>query len=210
MSGPILETPHDEAEELLSWYVTGRLDVADRELVERHLTDCAHCRSQLRAERRLADEYRAYSPQVESSWTSLRKRIEPSLSKLPSPRADGSSEWRSLGRSKVAMLMAAQLAIVVLTAGTVTYFTQPAATYRALGSAPVAASANAVVIFQPQTREEELRRLLNASGAELVGGPTDADAYVLHIADDARSSALARLRARPEVVMAEPIDGQTP
>jgi hypothetical protein len=50
--------------------------------------------------------------------------------------------------------------------------------------------------------------LLNASGAELVGGPTDADAYVLHIPSERRTAALASLRNRPEVVMAEPIDGQ--
>ena len=106
--------------------------------------------------------------------------------------------------------MAAQLAIVVLTAGTVRYFVQPEAAYRALGSGPVVASANAVVVFQPQTREEQLRRLLNANGAEVVGGPTDADAYVLHIEPAGRAGALAELRARPEVVMAEPIDGPSP
>jgi len=32
--------PHDEAEELLPWYVTGKLDAADRERVEKHLTEC--------------------------------------------------------------------------------------------------------------------------------------------------------------------------
>jgi anti-sigma factor RsiW len=202
--------PHDEAEELLPWYVTGRLDQADRERVEKHLTNCADCQAQLRLERRLADEYRAYSPHVEASWTSLRERIAPALTKRPSPPPANANWWRSLSRPAVATFMAAQLAVVVLAAGTVSYLNQPDAAYRALGSAPIAASANAVVIFQPQTREEQLRRLLNASGAELVGGPTDADAYVLHISPDGRSAALARLRARPEVVMAEPIDGQTP
>jgi hypothetical protein len=146
---------------------------------------------------------------VEASWTSLRQRIAPALPKRPSSPANA-NWWRSLSRPAVATLMAAQLAVVVLAAGAVSYLNQPDAAYRALGSAPIAASANAVVIFQPQTREEQLRRLLNASGAKLVGGPTDADAYVLHIAPDGRSAALARLRARPEVVMAEPIDGQTP
>jgi anti-sigma factor RsiW len=210
MTEPTLDNPHDEAEELLPWYVTGRLDAADRELVEKHLTDCPSCQAQLRIERRLADEYRAYSPQVETNWARLRERIEPTLSSRPAAMPIAASGWRSLRRPTVAMLMAAQLAIVVLTAGTVRYFAQPDAAYRALGSAPVTASANAVVVFQPQIREEQLRRLLNASGAELVGGPTDADAYVLHIAPAGRSSALAELRNRPEVVMAEPIDGQTP
>jgi hypothetical protein len=108
----------------------------------------------------------------------------------------------------MAGLMAAQLAVVAVTAVTVSYLNQPTAAYRALGSAPVVASANAIVIFQPQTREDQLRRLLNDTGAELVGGPTDADAYVLHIPDQSRTAAIATLRKRPEVVMAEPIDGQ--
>jgi len=210
MTDPTLDNPHDEAEALLPWYVTGRLDAADRERVEKHLTDCASCQAQLRVERRLADEYRAYSPHVEASWTSLRKRIEPTLARRPLAPPAAAFGWRSLRRPAVAMLMAAQLAIVVVTAGTVRYFAQPDAAYRALGSAPVTASANAVVVFQPQTREEQLRHLLNASGAELVGGPTDADAYVLHIAPAGRAAALAELRAQREVVMAEPIDGQTP
>lgn len=210
MNDPTIDTPHDEAEELLPWYVTGRLDQRDRERVEKHLTECSNCQAQLRVERRLADEYRAYSPHVEARWTSLRKRIEPTLRKPKLPPPIAAHGWRSFARPGFAMLMAAQLAIVVLTAGTVRYLVQPDATYRVLGSAPVAASANAVVVFQPQTREEQLRRLLNGSGAELVGGPTDADAYVLHIAPAGRTAALAELRARPEVVMAEPIDGQTP
>jgi anti-sigma factor RsiW len=210
MTEPTFDNPHDEAEELLPWYVTGRLDQIDRERVEKHLTDCASCQAQLRLERRLADEYRAYSPQVEASWMRLRKRIEPTLPKRAPARPATAFGWRSWSRPAVAMAMAAQLAIVALTAGTVRYFAHPDAAYRALGSAPVSASANAVVMFQPETKEEQLRRLLNASGAELVGGPTDADAYVLHIAPAGRSAALTELRARPEVVMAEPIDGQTP
>lgn len=207
MTEPSLD-PHDEAEELLPWYVTGRLDPADRERVEKHLTDCAACQGQLRLERRLADEYRAFSPQVEASWLSLRQRIDPSP---VSPPAAANSNWFSpLSRQLVGGLIAAQLAIVAVTAGVVSYVGQPDAAYRALGSAPVVASANAIVIFQPQTREEDLRRLLTDNRAELVGGPTDANAYVLHIPGPERGAALARLRGSAQVAMAEPIDGQTP
>ncbi|HUP66957.1 MAG TPA: hypothetical protein VM145_01920, partial [Sphingomicrobium sp.] len=163
---------------------------------------------QLRLERRLADEYRAFSPQVEASWLSLRQRIDPSP---VSPPAAANSNWFSpLSRQLVGGLIAAQLAIVAVTAGVVSYVGQPDAAYRALGSAPVVASANAIVIFQPQTREEDLRRLLTANRADLVGGPTDANAYVLHIPGPERGAALARLRGSAQVAMAEPIDGQTP
>jgi hypothetical protein len=106
----------------------------------------------------------------------------------------------------VAAALAAQLALVVIAGGLVTYFNQPPA-YHVLGAAPVPASANVVVVFKPDTREEQLRRLLDASDASLVGGPTDADAYLLHVPAEARNATVTRLRARPEIVMAEPIDG---
>ena len=77
-----------------------------------------------------------------------------------------------------------------------------------VGAAPVPASANLVVVFKPDTREEQLRRLLDSNGASLVGGPTDADAYLLHVPDAARADVVTRLQARPEIVMAEPIDGE--
>ena len=49
--------PHDEAEELLPWYVTGRLDAADRERVEMHLTDCPRCQAELRRRETLYGEF---------------------------------------------------------------------------------------------------------------------------------------------------------
>jgi hypothetical protein len=64
------------------------------------------------------------------------------------------------------------------------------------------------VVFKPETREAQLRRLLSTNDASLVGGPTDADAYLLHVPEAARADVVTRLRARPEIVMAEPIDGE--
>ena len=44
------------------------------------------------------------------------------------------------------------------------------------------------------------------SGATLVGGPTEADAYILSTPAKGRDAALASLRARGDVVTAQPID----
>ena len=113
--------------------------------------------------------------------------------------------WQSLSRPIVAGLIAAQLAVVVLVAAIAGPLTRPEP-YRALGSAPAAASANVIVMFRPDATERAMRGALNASGARLVGGPTAADAYLLQVAPAARESALARLRAEGDVVMAQPID----
>ena len=205
---PIIEQdPHRDTEELLPWYVTGQLDQQEREAVERHLAGCARCEKQLRLERRLADEFRATTPDVELGWQRLRSRLEP-----PPPRRNRAATlarraWRAASRPVVATALAAQLALVVIAGGLALYFSQPQQ-YHVLGSAPVPATANLIVVFKPDVREQQLRRLLDASDASFVGGPTDADAYLLHVAPASRPEALARLRARPEIVMAEPIDGE--
>jgi hypothetical protein len=83
--------------------------------------------------------------------------------------------------------------------------------YHALSAAPVTEPGNVVVIFRPDTTEQSMREALNASGARLVDGPTPADAYVLRVPAGGREVALASLRARREIVLAQPVDsGGTP
>jgi len=94
---------------------------------------------------------------------------------------------------------------VVVAAGLLLSLSQPS--YRALGSAPVPAAANVIVMFAPETTEAQIRDLLKANDATLVGGPTETDAYLLSIPGAARSSALAKLQAERHVKLAQPIDG---
>jgi hypothetical protein len=65
---------------------------------------------------------------------------------------------------------------------------------------------NIMVIFRPETPELRLRQALRGSHARLVGGPTDADAYVLSATQPEQAAALAALRASPDVLTAQPID----
>src|SRR3954452_8368998 len=118
------DQPHDEAEALLPWYATGQLDAADRTLVEQHLASCAQCQRQLTVERRLVDEFQAYSPEVDSGWARLRARIEPpraasSRRELPDVGRLVAGWWQSFSRPAVMGLVAAQLAFVVVAGGLV-------------------------------------------------------------------------------------------
>jgi hypothetical protein len=63
-----------------------------------------------------------------------------------------------------------------------------------------------VVVFRPETPERTLRQILVSGRARLVDGPTDANAYVIATDEAERAAVLARFRARPEVVLAEPVD----
>lgn len=198
-----LSQSHDEAEELLPWYATGQLDTADRVRVEAHLSACAECRQQLLVERRLMHEFRAMKPEVESGWNRLRARIDGRAP--PSARRSSFTElWQLATRPAVVTLAAAQLAFVVLAGGFLLSMSRPA--YHALGSAPPPAAANVIVIFQPGASEQEMRAALDSAGASIVGGPTPANAYLLHVTPAQRTASVARLHGSDAVQMAEPID----
>jgi len=205
---PSAMSAHDPAEELLPWYATGQLDEFDRARVEKHLYSCEACRAQVAVERRLMSEFRSTSPQVESGWARLKARIDPPRAAPAAKPPIFAELWAILSRPAVATLAAAQLALIVVGGGALYSLTRP--DYHVLGSAPVPADANAIVMFQPETKEADVQAALNAAGASIVGGPTDAGAYVLHVDPAKRSAALRRLQADSAIRLAQPIDGTVP
>lgn len=196
--------PHKEAEELLPWYATGQLDVEDQRLVEQHLASCAHCRRQLAFDRRMTDEFAALNPQVDSGWARLRRRLEPRASWWDRLGGEAAVTYWALARPSVAALAFAQILFVVVAGSVLLTLSRP--DYHALASAPAPQSANALVMFRPNTTESEMRGLLQSNGASLVGGPTPADAYLLRLPAASRQVALQHLRADSHVLMAQPID----
>ncbi len=201
LSGP---EPHDEAEELLSWYATGQLDAGDRAKVEKHLYSCDACRSQLAVERRVALEFQAMSPAVESGWARLKARIDPPRPSRAAPPGFFADLNGLLRRPALAALAAAQLMFVVMAGALLVSLARPQ--YHALGSAPAPASANMIVMFRGSATEQVVRDRLGSVGASIVGGPTSTGAYLLHVEPARRQAALARLRSASSVELAQPID----
>jgi anti-sigma factor RsiW len=211
--------PHHDAEELLPWYVTGQLEGDELAFVETHLSSCAHCRRQLAFERQMVDEFAGLTPEIDSGWARLRQRLgapKPPATPERAPvgqgwwdrvTSDAAAFWETLTRPAVAALATAQLAFVAI-AGTVLFsLSQPS--YQALGSAPPPQSANVIAMFRADTTESQMRDLLRANGALVVGGPTSADAFLLRVAPASRREALVGLRSDRHVLMAQPIDGST-
>jgi hypothetical protein len=209
--------PHQQVQTLLPWYMNGTLDAGEVALVEAHLAQCAACRQDLAdsADDRETLRTLPSHADVESGWTAMRSRIEATPASEPAVAAEPANVvplrkgW--LQRSvPVRWALAAQAAAAVLIVGAgrlMMPVAAPEPLYHALGSAPQATPGNMVVIFRPDTMEQDLRGAVVTSGAELVGGPTASDAYVLRIASAKRDTALAHLRADTHVVLAEPIDG---
>jgi anti-sigma factor RsiW len=206
MSDPVSNPqPHDEAEMLLPWYATGQLEPSDRLLVERHLSSCADCREQLGLERRLVHEFRGYAPEVDAGWARLRRRMEPGHSERKSGARTKRRGWSIARHPAVAGLAAAQLALLVIGGSWFLSMSRP--NYQALGSAPAPANADLIIIFRPEATEEDLRSTLRSANASIVEGPTDANAYLLHVPSEQRRQSLDRLQKDHDVQMAQPIDG---
>jgi anti-sigma factor RsiW len=195
---------HRDAQELLAWYATGKLEPGEHAQVAAHLAGCSECQRDLAFQHKLAAGIAAMPVDVEQGWTRLRELAE-AEDAAPVKRAPG------FGRQGVGFLgwgVAASLAIALGATLMPSASTQLAqnGTYHALGAAPTAAPGNMIVIFRPDVTEARMRGALRAAGARMVDGPTAADAYVLATPAGRRAAALALLKARHEIVLAEPMD----
>jgi len=199
-------SPHEQAQQLLPWYVNGTLDADEAAMVEAHLAECAECRADLAAERVLAREVAALPIDVEHAWSMLSDRIDAAgpprrlAEPVPFLRRKVAIGWALGGPLAAAAAVAFAVAVVPGAPSPV------GETYRALGSAPTVAPGNALVMFRPDTRDSDLRAALTKAGARVVDGPTASGAYVVRIAPANRAQALDGLRAMPQIVLAEPID----
>jgi hypothetical protein len=158
---------------------------------------------------------------AELGWAAFRQRLEaearvatPPLPPRRSSRlpAMGAAMRHALAKpGRTGWIIAAQAAALVLVATMVIPSFNTPAPYRTLSAAPTATSTagNLIVMFRPNTPEQDLRRTLVESGARLVDGPTEANAYILAVPSLQRSAALAKLRSRADILMAEPIDPGT-
>jgi anti-sigma factor RsiW len=201
----LFDAAHRDAQEALPWLANGTLDDAERNRLCAHLRSCARCRDELD----LLHALRAAEPgpapgcDPERAWARMLPRLD--AAPVAPPAAGMLARWRGRiaanDRSWLRRAVAVQACLIaVLAALLLRPGEEPA--YRGLGAAP-AVQADIVVVFRPDTPERELRRIVHASGASLVGGPTAADAYLLNGGDTA--AAVRRLRAEPAVVLAEPL-----
>jgi anti-sigma factor RsiW len=208
---PLHGSRHDEAQRLLPWYVSGELDAADFAVVDGHLAECAECRADLQWEQSLMAEVEALPQPAADDWAVLPV-LPPVVAVSPrrplwAPLAD---LWHAATRPvTLGWALAGQAAIVAAAFAVVPFLSRPAM-YQALSAPQPVAVGNVIVIFRPDAREQDLRRILTATGARMVDGPTPADAYVLQVAPARRSAVITRLRAQREIVVAQPIDPAPP
>jgi hypothetical protein len=198
---------HWELLRLLPWYVTGRLEPPEHARVEAHLQSCEECRDEVLFERTLAQSVKDLPLDAEVGWRRMERRlkVEPQQSVgLVGPGAvRAGAQWGGW-----AVAACALVAIGVTVVARAPQRQQQAASglYHVLGATHSVTPGNMVVIFRPETPERAIRAELTAANARIVDGPTAADAYVLTVPTAQRPDALAKLRAQPNIVLAEPVD----
>jgi anti-sigma factor RsiW len=205
---PAYDAAHHATQENLPWLLSGRLGEADRAQAEAHLLDCAACRADLATLRRLREAAELPDPHCDpdAAFARLLDRIDAPAQAAPVPLPAGLPAARRAANDPRWLRRAAlaQCGVIVLLAALLGWRGDGSAAYRGLGAAP-AVQGQAMVVFRPETPERELRRIVHASGARIVGGPTVTDAWLLAVPEGEAPAALARLRAEPAVLLAEPL-----
>lgn len=214
-----------EAARLLPWLVTGRLAADEVARVESHVTDCPICRADLAEQRdlrklMLAGERLEYSPQP--SMQKLMTRIDELEREIDAPEPafepPVAAPRATVPRWMIAAVVLQSVGLGLL--GAMLWAQSPSrmdpAAYMTLSSTESmpATTARLRVVFAPAMTAGNIAQLLGAVGAEIVAGPSSAGAYTIALHPEAGTpppidAGLARLRADPGVLFAEPVAGMS-
>jgi anti-sigma factor RsiW len=194
---------HREAQELLPWYVTGRLEPEEQARVETHLAGCAECRAELRQESRLRAEIADLPLATEQAWAGMRDRVTGGWAQAAARSWRRTWAGQGGGPRWVPWLLtlqtAALAAVVVLLMNSL-----QAGRYHVLAAGPPTRG-DVLVLFRPEAGQAAVTGALQAAGARIADGPTAAGAYLLSVPGPRRDAALAALRRSPVVDVAEPV-----
>lgn len=215
---------HQDAWELIPWYVNGTLGTAETVGFEAHLQRCPLCQREVAVNRELAVAVRDAGelPSAEAGLERVLERLDEAPGRgeaPPAPRRGAGRllpSWWSAAPRPARRLVAAQLAAVLLLALTLGVVlsgggpgTSPPASFRTLSSPRPAAADTSEgfrvrLLFSPQVTEPELRHVLLTDGGRLVGGPSPAGVYTaLYPAAADVAAVLKRLRGNRGVELAE-------
>jgi anti-sigma factor RsiW len=200
---PLRPSEHDAVRQLLPWHVNGTLTAEENGRVEAHLSQCEECRGDLAAERVLAREVALLPLDADEGWQAMSLRLGETRAgndnrRVPLLRRPVPAGWAVGGA------IAASLALTLAT----TSLQRPTAsghTFQTLGSPGADAAGQIVVLFRPDTTEQQMRTLLDAQRARVIDGPTAAGAYVLRLDGRDAGEAIDALRRSSRIVLAEPI-----
>jgi len=163
----ITKTQHPE--ELLPWYVNGTLGDSEKAEVERHVGQCDQCRAEIEMLKiigAVARQSTEQAPPIELGWKRLIRDIKKEK-----------SSFRK--RAWLRPALAAAIAVIILQSGLLAFFITKPDTVHPLGQ-----TEPGVVLqlrFAPQTREQDMRKLLQKIDADFISGPGALDIYRVRV-----------------------------
>jgi hypothetical protein len=206
-------TTHDAAAMLLPWYVNGSLDDEQREMVESHVAVCLSCRSELNIQHRIARVVQsrdATSVGADIGFAQLRQRIQPEHCTLLSRMRN----WSSNKRSATALLWASGAAVaasVFMASPLLHDFGGPVSVpreFRTLSAdnGHLDFRANSLrLVFSEGLDDKTRQDILHMINAVSITAPSSSGVLTVQVPDGELAPALALLRDRKEVRLAEPV-----
>jgi len=208
MSGGVIRfdpAAHKVADVLLPWFVNGTLKGDELAFVQQHLGECPRCQQEVAWLRDLHAACLAgeATPGASATFGNLRRQLDaPRQGRASTRPPRGSSE---LARRWWPWASAAQFAVIIGLGGLLLAGPEAPAPYRTLGARndTVQAIGSLVVVFDPATTEGEVQRILRGSGARIVDGPTQANAYVLEVPSGQTERAVQAIKGERAAVLVE-------
>jgi hypothetical protein len=220
---PRIPDTHAEAWAMLPWLANGRLPASDREWVEAHVAQCAECRGELEAQRKVATQihkdklHRDASPDTgtdeQRSFNKLWARIEASESAAPAASAATVGSVSRTSRT-VRWLVAA---VVVQGFGLALFgfnaLRNDASRFVTVAEVPAQRlNAPAVrLVFAPAASMADINTLLTHQGLSIVSGPGSSGNFTAELSADAvasgasADSVAAVISKDPNVTFAQPV-----
>lgn len=195
---PSTHDPRKHFDELVPFYVTGRISQADREWTDHYLAAHPEARAELDWHRDLMSEVvaqaeaRTMQAPERVGWARVEARLRAARQAKPLTWRERLGAW--LGGFSVRQLAPVAAAVIVAQGALIGALWHQAPS----DEAPLTRSASTVVVrdvlqvrFTQATTERELRALLYGAGARIVDGPDQLGDYVI----EPRRGALADLQA---------------
>lgn len=218
---PHIPDTHAEAWAMLPWLANGRLHASDREWVDAHVAQCAECRGELEAQRRIATQIqRDVSPDTGSeeqrSFNKLWARIEASEVAAPAAGAVASGPVsRTSHTSRTVRWLVA--AVVVQGVGLALFGFNALQgdndRFVTVADAPAERlNAPAVrLVFAANASMADINTLLTHQGLSIVSGPGTSGNFTAELSADAVASGAsadtvaAVISKDPNVTFAQPV-----
>jgi len=201
---------HKHSWDLIPWYVNGSVPDHRREVMRRHMADCAECRDEVEAQRALMQAMKTRHSVENMPHGSLQKlwaRID------TQPPVKSAPAWPKSSRLVTALAAAVALQAVLLALLSMALLEsngnrEPPAAYQTVSAASTPAAAGSVrAVFSQSMTLGELQALLERTHLRIVNGPSQDGVFTLATlsSTDDPKQALLGLRAHPSVQFAESI-----